>query len=126
MTESPILTKIRVQASRLGARLFRNSTGQAWTGKVSRLDSRRIIIEEPRKVVYGLCVGGSDLIGWQPVKITASMVGKTIAVFVAVEVKVGKTATTDAQIAFIDAVRAAGGLAGIARSVEEAEEILNG
>jgi hypothetical protein len=51
------------------------------------------------------------------------MVGKTIGVFVALEVKTPKGKPTDEQINFIQRVCDLGGFAGVARSVEEALEI---
>ena len=65
-----------------------------------------------RPIRFGLCVGGSDLIGIAPD-------GK----FLAVEVKSAIGQPTDAQVRFIDAVRAKGGRAGIARSAEDAVKI---
>ena len=67
--------------------------------------------------------GTSDLIGWRSVVVTPAMVGQTIAVFAAVEVKDQGRATKH-QLNFIAQVQAAGGLAGVAHSIEEAAEIL--
>jgi hypothetical protein len=94
-------------------RLFRNSTGQFRT-------------EDGRVVRTGLCVGSSDVIGWQSVVVTPDMVGKRIAVFVAIEAKAETGRPTKEQLAFIAAVRAAGGIAGICRSSEDAEKLLTG
>ncbi len=68
--------------------------------------------------------GGSDLIGYRKVMITPEMVGTEIAVFAAVEVKAAKGRATEQQKAFIEHIRNAGGIAGIARSVDEAKTIL--
>ena len=68
--------------------------------------------------------GGSDLIGYRKVKITPDMVGTEIAVFAAVEVKTAQGRATEQQKAFIEHIQSAGGLAGIARSVDEANSIL--
>ena len=69
--------------------------------------------------------GSSDLIGFQSVVITEEMVGQTIAVFLAIEVKKDeKTKPTEAQWNFIRQVRRHGGLAGKAGSLKEAEDIL--
>ena len=111
--------KAEIQAAhnRGNTRLFRNNVGKLRTpsgGFVS----------------FGLgCSGGrmlpgtSDLIGWESVEITPAMVGKRIAVFVAVEVKDLDEATEE-QLNFIEQVRAAGGLAGVAHDAAEAAEIL--
>ena len=68
--------------------------------------------------------GGSDLIGYRRVTVTPEMCGQEIAVFAAVEVKTGRGRATAEQKAFIEHIRNAGGIAGIARSVDEAKNIL--
>ena len=113
LSEQNIQQRIRLACSRGPTRLWRNNTGKL------RDDSGRL-------VTFGLCPGSSDLIGYRSVTITPEMVGQTVAVFAAVEVKAPRGRPTAEQTAFLDHVSAAGGLAGIARSVEEAEEILKG
>lgn len=82
-SEAAVQQLVRLEASRLGMRLFRNNVGACKddTGRVIR---------------YGLCndsaqmnkaVKSSDLIGIRPVIITPDMVGHTIGQFVAREVK---------------------------------------
>lgn len=82
-SEAAVQQLIRLEASRLGMRLFRNNVGACKddTGRVIR---------------YGLCndsaqmnkaVKSSDLIGIRPVIITPDMMGHTIGQFVAREVK---------------------------------------
>ena len=68
--------------------------------------------------------GGSDLIGYRRVRVTAEMVGQEIAQFAAVEVKTPRGRVRPEQQQFIDHVVSAGGIAGIARSVDEAKDIL--
>ena len=68
--------------------------------------------------------GGSDLIGYRRVTVTPEMVGTEVPVFAAIEVKTGKGKATEQQKAFIEHIRNAGGLAGVARSVDEAKSIL--
>jgi len=98
--------------SRGPVRLLRNNCGQFRT-------------EDGRYIRYGVGnPGGSDLIGWVTVTITPDMVGQTVAVFVAVEVKSpGKKAKPEQQ-RFLDAVNRLGGKAGVAHSVDEAKIIL--
>lgn len=67
--------------------------------------------------------GGSDLICVTPVKITADMVGKTVGVFTAIEVKNKTGRVSVHQQRFIDHITALGGFAGVARSPEEALKI---
>lgn len=106
MTETTFLRLILVHASGLGMRLFRNNVG--------RLRDAR-----GQYVTYGLCIGSSDLIGWTPVTITPEMVGRTVAVFTAIETKVGRRHATTEQARFLDAVRDAGGFATIAREATD-------
>ena len=73
---------------------------------------------------FGLCKGSSDLIGLRTITIGPEHVGQTMAVFAAVEVKSATGRATPEQAAFIEAVQAMGGLAGIARSVDDAAAIL--
>ncbi len=83
------------------------------------------------RVAYGVTPpggGGSDLIGWVSKVITPNMVGQRVAIFTAIEVK-SETGRTDpkrlaAQEHFIQVVADAGGLAGFARSKEDAWDII--
>ena len=68
--------------------------------------------------------GGSDLIGYRRVTVTPEMVGTEVPVFAAIEVKAARGKATQQQKAFIEHIRNAGGIAGIARSVDEAQSIL--
>lgn len=109
MREADIQADIRVALSQYGARAFNNSVGMAYT-------------EDGRVVKYGLCKGSSDLIGWVPIEITEDMVGKTVAVFLANEVKGPKGRPTKEQLNFIQAVTQSGGIAAVVRSEGEAIE----
>ncbi len=60
--------------------------------------------------------GGPDLIGW----ISPG------ARFLAIEVKTADGIVSDDQRARIKLIRAAGGLAGVARSISDAHRIING
>ena len=68
--------------------------------------------------------GGSDLIGYRRVRVTEEMVGQEIAQFAAVEVKTLRGRVKAEQQQFIDHVLSAGGVAGVARSVDEAQKLL--
>lgn len=127
MREKAIQDRIRVAVSRAGATMFRNNTGQAWTGnQVERLPGGKVVIYEARPITFGLCKGSSDLIGWTTVEITPDMVGQKIAVFTAVEVKGPKGRATDDQANFLNVILRAGGKAGIAKSESDATEIIKG
>jgi hypothetical protein len=113
MSEQAIQQRIRLACSRGDTRLWRNNTG-------------RLRDERGQLVTFGLCPGSADLIGYRTVTITPGMVGTTLAVFAAVEVKTATGRPTSEQTAFLEHVTAAGGIAGIARSVEEAQALLGG
>jgi hypothetical protein len=111
MTESTIQQQIRLSMSASGSKMFRNNQG-------SFRDANG------RWIKFGIAnPGGSDLIGWTPIEITPDMVGRTIAIFTAVEVKGPKTRTTPDQVNFIERIRADGGIAGVARSPADATAI---
>lgn len=121
MNEHNIGKTIHLALSKIGARLFRNNVAFAWRGdKITKLDNGDIIIHNPRPIHAGLCKGSSDYIGWKPVKITPDMVGRTVAVFTACEVKTPSGRASGKQKTFLSAVRAAGGISFIARSSDEA------
>jgi hypothetical protein len=118
MSEQAIQQRIRLACSRGPTRLFRNNTG-------------KVIGQDGRMVTFGLCPGSADLIGYRTVEITEDDVRAAggqlrLAVFAAVEVKAERGRPTPEQTAFLEHVTAAGGLAGIARSVADAERILGG
>lgn len=93
-------------------RLFRNTVGAVQTAAGQWLR-------------YGLAPGSSDLIGWQRIIIKPEMVGLCIARFLAIEVKREQGADEpDNQTNFVVRVREAGGAAGFARSIGDAEAIL--
>lgn len=114
MTEKDVERKIILEASQCGSTLFKNNVGE-------------YITPYGYYVHYGLCKGSSDLIGWTPITITAGMVGKKVAIFTAVEVKKNKKGSyraTDSQKNFINAVKSAGGFAGVADCTDDLFEIL--
>jgi len=127
MKENNILKLILLAISKhTRATLFRNNTGTGWVGKTKRAQGGGIYIESPRPLAAGLCLGSSDLIGYTEKEITPDMVGKKIAIFTAVEIKKDQWAKTSAeQIRFIENVQKAGGIAGLAKSPEEAVRLIN-
>lgn len=110
-------------ASKAGAKIFRNNTAQAWVGQSKRLSDGSMLILNPRILHAGLCVGSSDLIGWTTRVITPDMLGKRIAIFTAIEVKAATKPTKD-QLQFIEAVLAGGGIAGVARTTQDAHNLI--
>lgn len=122
MTEADIMRAILLAASKLGARIFRNNVGTGWAGKLMSHTRDHTSLFMARPLHAGLCPGSCDLIGWHSVKVTPEMMGCTIAVFTAIEVKTLKGRVAQHQQNFINIVNAHGGCALIARSVEDALE----
>ena len=108
--EALIQNQIRLALGKDNVRLFRNNTGA-------------LMDQNGRLVTFGLCKGSSDLIGFKTITITPEMVGAELAVFTAIEVK-DKGHATKYQKNFIDVVKKAGGIAGVAKNVSEAKKIL--
>lgn len=123
--ESTLQKNIMLAIGKLlpNVRIFRNNTGTGWVGKSVRKGSL-VIIENPRPLQAGLCEGSSDLIGWTTVEVTPEMIGKKIAIFTALEIKTDSGRASKEQINFITRVREAGGIAGIARSEQEATQLI--
>jgi hypothetical protein len=71
-------------------------------------------------VSFGLARGSADLIGWTIRTVTPEMVGQQVAVFTSIEVKTPTGRVKPEQQQWLDAVQSAGGIAGVARSVEDA------
>ena len=111
MSEQQAQQSIRLALSRGPTRLWRNNTGTLYD-------------RQGRPVQFGLCKGSSDLIGLRSITIGPEHVGTTMAVFAAVEVKSPKGRLTAEQQAFIELVQGMGGLAGVARSVQDAADLL--
>ena len=110
-SEQTIQQEIRIACSNGDTRLFRNNTGTLRDAN-------------GRPVQFGLCKGSADLIGWKRVTVTPEMVGSTVAVFLSIEVKTATGRLRPEQQQWLDAVHAAGGIAGVARSVSDAETLL--
>lgn len=130
-----VMPSVMLELSKHGATVFRNNVGTGWvgSGKPIRITKPTMVTLRPGDMVLrgpvrplnaGLIKGSSDCIGWDSVLITAEMVGMTIAQFLAVECKDGNGRLTPEQKRFIDHVRAAGGLAGVARSPDDALAII--
>ncbi len=108
MKEINIMREYMMEVSKdKNKRVFRNSVGRgvAYDFKNDK------VIYPIRVLVFGLCVGSSDLIGWDSVIITQEMVGKKVAIFKAVEVKTLTGEEREMQINFRNAVNEAGGIA---------------
>ncbi len=111
--ETEIQQRIRLAVgTRSDLRLFRNQVGQLPDPRTGR------------PVQFGLARGSADLIGWRTITVTPDMVGTRIAVFTSIEVKTPTGRLSPAQHAWLGVVRNAGGIAGVARSVRDANEIV--
>ena len=107
-------TSILLELSHGPTRLLRINAGVAWQGSVLQHNRDLLVLAHPRAIRLA-APGVSDLLGW-------TEGGR----FVAIEVKAGRRQLTDEQAAFIELVRRSGGLAGVARSVDDARAILEG
>ena len=117
MTEAEVQRDVLLELSSRGFRLFRNNVGVA---RYRTADGRE------QRVVYGLCPGSSDLIGWQSITIKPEHVGQRLAVFCALEVKSDEGRASPRQSRFLRAVIGAGGVAGVVRSVRDALDLVRG
>ena len=109
-SESGISSRIRLEASRKGYRLWRNNVGGAYT-------------REGNFIRYGLAnesaavnkqFKSADLIGIRPVLITPEMIGRTIGQFLSYEIKkpgwmFRNTDREIAQLAWLELIISLGG-----------------
>jgi hypothetical protein len=93
-----------------GLVLMNNPVGHAHQGEAIRVPGygpRAILIQEPRRVSFGLMPGSSDLIGWYRGR------------FVALEIKTPEGVVSDEQEHFIYTVKRYGGIAAVVRDPKE-------
>lgn len=110
--ETAIVNDIMKALAPLGVTLFRNVRGMFLTP------------DGKRKIMAGLLApGASDLIGFRRVTITPDMIGQTVAVMVALEVKTPTGTASHAQRDFVNYLTENGAYAGIARSPDQAKII---
>ena len=111
--ETELQQRIRIAlGARSDLRLFRNQVGQLPDPRTGR------------PVQFGLARGSADLIGWRIITITPDMVGRQVAVFTSIEVKTPTGRIRPEQYAWLNTVQGAGGIAGIARSIQDANDLL--
>lgn len=112
--ETDLQQRIRLAlGTRSDLRLFRNQVGTLPDPRTGR------------PVQFGLARGSADLIGWRTITITPDMVGTQLAVFTSIEVKTERGRVRPEQHAWLSTVQGAGGIAGIARSVADASQIIS-
>lgn len=103
MSERDIQKSIRLKHSKGRCRLFNNDNGMA-------------TLQDGKKITYGLAKSSPDLIGWLTVKITPEMVGKDVAIFCGIEVKMPRKHPTSEQRRFLELLESVGAITGVARS----------
>lgn len=126
-SESDVQQVIQIDGPRYGCQLLRNNSG-AFTdasgrtiffglGNISKKHSDKI--------------KSSDLIGFKRILITPQMVGTVVAVIAAIECKKPEwkpekkfDSRENAQLAFVSWIKAAGGYAGFANSIESFRKII--
>ena len=112
-SESAVQSRVRLEAARKGARLWRNNLGAYRTPEGSFV--RYGLANDSAQV--NRLIKSADLIGIKPVKITDGMVGLTIGQFLSREVKrsawrYSNSEKEKAQLAWIELIVSLGGDAG--------------
>lgn len=103
MTETDLMNLIRVEVSKAGHKIFRTNVG-------------KVRMNDGRWFDTGLPKGHSDLYGFRQ--------GDGRIFYIEVKVKPNKP--TKEQLQFLDAMKAAGALGGVAYSVADALDIIGG
>jgi hypothetical protein len=115
MKEANTQKLIQLALSEAGYTFWRNTTALAYVGRIVHKDATTITLANYQVIEAGLAVGSADLIG----------IGAN-GVFAAIEVKRPKGGVVSPeQTRFIKAVLSRGGIAGVARSPEEALDLLS-
>ncbi|QHJ82434.1 MAG: hypothetical protein [Bacteriophage sp.] len=130
--ESNIFKACQIRATELGARLWRQNSGISWAGKAIRVEKNgQYALKTGDVIIRNGCAlrsgfpGISDGGGYCMVTVTPEMVGQQLPVVLQVETK-ADGGVTDEQRKFIKHIRGVGGRAGIARSSDDVDRIVNG
>lgn len=123
MRESSIQAEILETMGKNGVYGLRVNSGSFWGGEILSHMGDKLLLKNPTKIM-GAPAGTSDVIGCKPTVITPQMVGKTIGVFVALEVKIPTKNAKKHQANYLDVMRRMGAIVGVARSPEDAVRIL--
>ena len=124
-TEAQLQAEIALAFNRGATRLYKNVGGNFWTGKFVGFVNGAAKLAGARRVKAGLVTGSADRIGFHQITITPEMVGKTVAVFAAIELKTVDGSATPEQKQFLKVIQDMGGIAGIARSVDDVNIIFH-
>ncbi len=114
MKESNIQSEILLALSQADCLVFRVDTAGVWVGRVLHQEKGMVTLANARMIQAGLCKGGSDIIG----------IHKPTGKFIAIEVKTPTGRVSKEQTNFINAIRNAGGISGVARSAQDALDLL--
>lgn len=116
MNANDLTHLIQLEATRLGARIFRNNVGVGWVGKLANGYPKNgaVLLLNARPLHAGLATGSGDLIG-----LTNN--GR----FISTEIK-RRDRPSKEQLAWLEMVRRQGGIACIAHSVDEFVSQLDG
>lgn len=113
--EKKVEKEIMLELSRWGCTCFRNATATAWVGDVIYRNAREVSMKNAQPIQAGLCVGSPDIVGY-------SSDGR----FVGIEVKRTKGGrVSEEQKRFMAVAKANNCIVGVARSVEELQELLS-
>lgn len=124
--EGEVEQLIALDAVQYGCVLMRNNSGafEDKEGRLVRFGLDNTSAKRNEKIK------SSDRIGFTRVTITEEMVGQTVAIFTAIEIKKPgwirnlKDARENAQEAFTNWVKACGGFAGFAQSIHDFRRII--
>lgn len=112
--------------------MFRANVGTGWqSNQIKRFSKPEafvaqrgdLLLRNARPFTTGLPAGFSDLFGLTRITITQEMVGKSVGVFFAMEVKDQAKASPDQKL-FLNAIKQNGGISGIAHGTEDARRIV--
>lgn len=132
MSDRDFLNTLLLDHSHGPTRLFRQSVGQTWIGNAQHFKAITqltlypgdVVIRKARAFHAGI-KGMGDLIGWHSTLITPDMIGRHFARYASIEAKQGTGQLESEQRNWMQQVIKAGGLAGIARSSQDAKLILS-
>lgn len=109
--------------------MFRNAVGYGIACSPKQIISKgdgTYLVKKGSPVRFGLLAGSADYVGWEPVVITAEMVGQTVAIFQSIEVKTLRDRLSDEQRTWNRAVARDGGIAQVWHETIDGIEILKG
>jgi hypothetical protein len=135
MSETNVVKEIMLACSNGATRLFKLTTGMGWVGNFKRVKNMlvgttfRPLRAGLTKSDGELLTGASDLNGWTTITMTPEwaerLMGRKIAVYTVIEVKDLKGVAKKHQKTFVERIRFYGGIAGFAKSPEQAQAVID-